>query len=66
MSDLFVPFSWRDALDVLIVMVVTFVHVRGPRSTIERRDAVEAAPVDVTGQQATLSRTVGLLLPEFV
>ena len=44
----------------------TSVSVRGPRSTIERRETVETAPVDVTGQQSTVSRTVGLLLPEFV
>lgn len=44
----------------------SLIQVRGPRSTIERRDTVETAPVDVTGQHRSVSQTVGLLLPEFV
>jgi YbbR domain-containing protein len=42
------------------------VDVRGPRTTIEEHTAVETAPVDVTGARQSISRTVGLLLPDSV
>jgi hypothetical protein len=42
------------------------VQVKGPRTTIEQRDGVETVPVDVSGIRASLTQTVGLLLPEFV
>lgn len=42
------------------------VDVRGPRTTIEEHTAVETAPVDVTGASQSISRTVGLLLPDSV
>ncbi len=42
------------------------VQVKGPRSTIEARDTVETAPIDLTGSQATVTQTVGLVLPEYV
>lgn len=41
------------------------VRVKGPRTTIERRERVETVPVDVTGSRASVTQTVGLLLPEF-
>jgi YbbR domain-containing protein len=42
------------------------VAVRGPRTTIEKRERVETAPVDVAGSRASVSHAVGLLLPDFV
>jgi YbbR domain-containing protein len=42
------------------------VEVKGPRTTIEKHTAVETAPVDVTGARQSISRTVGLLLPDSV
>ena len=42
------------------------VEVRGPRTTIEEHTTVETAPVDVTGGRQTITRTVGLLLPDSV
>ena len=42
------------------------VQVKGPRTTIERRERVETVPVDVSGSRASVTQTVGLLLPEFV
>ena len=42
------------------------VHVKGPRSTIETRDTVQTVPVDVTGHRSSLTRSVGLALPETV
>jgi YbbR domain-containing protein len=42
------------------------VEVRGPRTTIEGRTTVETAPVDVSGIRQTITRTVGLLLPDSV
>jgi len=42
------------------------VLVKGPRSTIETRDTVDTAPVDVAGSRATLTQTVGLVLPDSV
>lgn len=42
------------------------VQVKGPRSTIEARDTVQTVPVDVTGRRSSLTRSVGLALPETV
>ena len=42
------------------------VLVKGPRSTIETRESVETAPVDVAGSRATVTQTVGLVLPDNV
>jgi hypothetical protein len=42
------------------------VVVKGPRSTIGAREAIETAPVDITGSRATVTQTVGLVLPEMV
>ena len=42
------------------------VEVRGPRTTIEERMTVDTAPVDVSGIRQSITRTVGLLLPDSV
>jgi YbbR domain-containing protein len=42
------------------------VQIKGPRSTIERRDVVPTTPVDVSGGRTTLTRTVALALPDSV
>ncbi len=42
------------------------VAVKGPRSTIGLRDTIETAPVDISGSRATVTQTVGLVLPEMV
>jgi hypothetical protein len=42
------------------------VVVKGPRSTIGARETIETAPVDITGSRATVTQTVGLVLPEMV
>jgi YbbR domain-containing protein len=42
------------------------VQIKGPRTTIEQRDAVPTAPVDVSGSRQTVTRTVALALPESV
>lgn len=42
------------------------VEIRGPRTTIESRVAVETLPVDVSGYRDAVTRTVGLSLPESV
>jgi hypothetical protein len=42
------------------------VALKGPRTTIEKRDRVTTAPVDVTGSRASVTQSVGLLVPEFV
>src|SRR5213594_4172423 len=40
------------------------VQVKGPRSTIEGRTAVETVPVDIAGRHETVTQSVGLVLPE--
>ncbi len=40
------------------------VAVRGPQSTIEGRTVVETEAIDVSGSQADVIRTVGLVLPD--
>ena len=42
------------------------VLLKGPRSTIETRDTVDTAPVDVTGSRASVTQVVGLVLPDNV
>lgn len=49
-----------------VVAEPSSVAVRGPRSTIGTRDTIETAPVDITGSRATVTQTVGLVLPEMV
>jgi YbbR domain-containing protein len=42
------------------------VQVKGPRLTIEAHDTVDTVPVDVSGSQADITQTIGLVLPEAV
>jgi len=42
------------------------VQVKGPRTTIEERATIETVPVDVSGIRESITRTVGLQLPESV
>jgi YbbR domain-containing protein len=42
------------------------VQVKGPRSTIEAQVTLATVPVDVSGLRETVTRTVGLVLPESV
>ncbi|HEU5195986.1 MAG TPA: CdaR family protein [Methylomirabilota bacterium] len=42
------------------------VEIKGPRTTIEGRSAVETLPVDVSGRRAPVTQTVGLALPDSV
>lgn len=42
------------------------VEVKGPRTTIEGRTTVQTAPVDVSGIRHSVTRSVGLLLPDSV
>jgi len=49
-----------------VVVEPSTVQVKGPRTTIEERAMVEKAPVDVTDLHQSITRTVGLLLPDSV
>jgi YbbR domain-containing protein len=49
-----------------VVVEPATVQVTGPRTTIEERATVDTAPVDVTDLRQSVTRTVGLLLPESV
>jgi YbbR domain-containing protein len=42
------------------------VQIKGPRTTIESRSAVETLPVDVSGLREPVTQTVGLALPDSV
>jgi YbbR domain-containing protein len=42
------------------------VEIRGPRTTIESRTAVDTLPVDVSGSREAVTRTVGLALPDSI
>ena len=42
------------------------VEVKGPRTTIEERTTVETLPVDVSGVRQSITRSVGLQLPDSV
>ena len=59
----------RPAADHVVGPVVvepTTVQIKGPRTTIEARTAVETLPVDVSGLRAPVTQTVGLALPDSV
>lgn len=49
-----------------VVVQPPTVEIRGPRTTIEARTAVDTLPVDVSGRREALTRTVGLALPESI
>jgi YbbR domain-containing protein len=49
-----------------VVVQPTTVEIRGPRSTIEKRDSVETLPVEISGSRETIKQTVGLVAPEAV
>jgi YbbR domain-containing protein len=49
-----------------VVVQPATVEIKGPRTTIESRTAVDTLPVDVSGQREALTRTVGLALPESI
>jgi len=49
-----------------VVVEPPAVQVKGPRSTIEAQATVTTVPVDVSGLRETVTRTVGLILPESV
>jgi YbbR domain-containing protein len=49
-----------------IVVEPATVQIRGPRTTIELRTAVDTLPVDVSGRREAVTRTVGLALPDSI
>lgn len=49
-----------------VVVEPATVQIKGPRTTIEARTAVDTLPVDVSGHRQAVTRTVGLALPESV
>jgi YbbR domain-containing protein len=49
-----------------IVVDPATVEIKGPRTTIEGRTAIETLPVDVSGRRAPVTQTVGLALPDSV
>jgi YbbR domain-containing protein len=49
-----------------VVVQPATVEIKGPRTTIEERTAVDTLPVDVSGRREALTRTVGLALPESI
>jgi YbbR domain-containing protein len=49
-----------------VVVDPQIVEVKGPRTTIEGRSTVETVPVDVSGIRQSVTRSVGLLLPDSV
>ena len=49
-----------------VVVEPSMVQVKGPRTTIEEHATVETAPVDVTDLRQSITRTVGLQLPDSV
>jgi YbbR domain-containing protein len=49
-----------------VVVDPQIVEVKGPRTTIEERTTVETVPVDVSGIRQSVTRSVGLLLPDSV
>jgi YbbR domain-containing protein len=49
-----------------VVVEPATVQIKGPRTTIEARTAVDTLPVDVSGRREPVTRTVGLALPESV
>jgi YbbR domain-containing protein len=49
-----------------VVVEPSTVEIKGPRTTIELRTAVDTLPVDVSGRREAVTRTVGLVLPESI
>jgi YbbR domain-containing protein len=49
-----------------VVVQPATVEIRGPRTTIESRTAVDTLPVDVSGSREAVTRTVGLALPDSI
>jgi YbbR domain-containing protein len=49
-----------------VVVDPATVEIKGPRTTIEGRSAVETQPVDVSGRRAPVTQSVGLALPDSV
>jgi YbbR domain-containing protein len=49
-----------------VVVEPATVEIKGPRTTIELRTAVDTLPVDVSGRREAVTRTVGLVLPESI
>ena len=49
-----------------VVVDPATVKIKGPRTTIESRNAVETLPVDVSGLREPVTQTVGLALPDSV
>ena len=49
-----------------VVVEPATVQIKGPRTTIEARTAVETLPVDVSGLRGPVTQTVGLALPDSV
>ena len=49
-----------------VVVEPATVEIKGPRTTIEGRSAVETLPVDVSGRRAPVTQSVGLALPDSV
>jgi YbbR domain-containing protein len=49
-----------------VLVEPSMVQVKGPRTAIDERATVETAPVDVTDLRQSITRSVGLQLPESV
>jgi YbbR domain-containing protein len=49
-----------------VVVDPATVQIKGPRTTIEARKAVETLPVDVSGRREPVTQSVGLALPDSV
>jgi YbbR domain-containing protein len=49
-----------------VVVEPATVEIKGPRTTIESRSAVDTLPVDVSGRREAMTRTVGLALPDSI
>jgi YbbR domain-containing protein len=49
-----------------VVVEPATVEIKGPRTTIESRSAVDTLPVDVSGHREAMTRTVGLALPDSI
>jgi YbbR domain-containing protein len=49
-----------------VVVEPATVRIKGPRTTIESRTAVDTLPVDVSGHREATTRVVGLALPDSI
>jgi YbbR domain-containing protein len=49
-----------------VVVEPQTVQVKGPRTTIDGQASIETVPVDISGIRESITRTVGLQLPESV